>query len=472
MRPSTRGGTARRGGNINVRAPGQVVIDGVSEIATRTRATGRAGTVFIETGRLVVTNGGKVTSSTTRRGNLGDAGTVSISATELVQVSGRSADGRLQSAIFSQSPGAVGGDAGEVSITTRRLIVDGGGEVSVGAVEEPDPGNDVDGLSTGNGGDLRIVASDSTLVTGVGIDENGQSRPSALIAEAQGPGSAGNLTLSTGQLLIQDQGTVTVRSLVAGSAGDIRVNANIIRLENQGQLNAETAANSGGNIVLQATELLLLRQNSTISTSGGLGNAAGDGGNIRIMSPLVVAAPNENSDIRTDAITGNGGEVFIRTEGLLGFRFGSSSPVFSEITANSQFGVDGIVRINTPELDPSKDTAKLPESVQAAVLTQRCQAGKQGQSQFVDTRRGGQPLGPSEIGSQSIWDDLRPSPARQASALARLRALPSPPTRFEEAQGWAEDAQGNLVLLAQVPAVTPTAFTQAAVPCRTYEKSF
>lgn len=468
-------GTADQGGTIRLWVPGRIVISGDSEVATRTRTPSMAGTVFVETGQLILRDGGKVSSSTTERNNTGNAGRVVINATDLIRVSGRNPNRTLESAIFSQSPGNVSGDAGLVRITTRRLVVEKGGQVSAGAVEELDGLNP--GISRGDGGSLSIMATDSILVTGAGIDEKGNPQPSALIAEAQGEGSAGRLVLRTGQLLVQDQGRVTVRSLEAGSAGNIGVFANTIRLEGMGQLDAQTAADSGGNIVLRAADLIFLRQGSTISTSSGLGEAAGDGGNIRIMAPLVVAVPGENSDISTDAVLGNGGAISIRTEGLFGFNFRSTGTAFTnDITANSQFGLDGVVQVNTPDTDPSNDTVALPEVIRTAVVTQGCQASQQG-GQFIHTRRGGRPLGPQEIGSQSIWDDLRPSstgqvvkaPSRwRGGATSRRLSSPSPIRPLREAQGWAKDAQGNLVLLAQAASVTPNAFAQAAVPCHSY----
>ncbi len=460
-----------QGGNINIQVPGRVVLSGLSEIATRIRTTGTAGTVFLETGQLILSNGGTVTSSTVtpverESSNIGNAGTVIINATDLVRIRGRTSDGAGRSAIFSQSPGNVSGDAGRVTITTRRLVVEEGGAVSVGAITETDSNSP--GTSDGNGGNLSVTATDSILVSGFGIDETGDSQPSALIAEAQGRGSSGNLRLETGQLLVQDQGTITVSSSMQGTAGNINITADSIHLENGGQLNAEATADGGGNITLRAEDNLLLRRGSSISTSSGLRNTAGSGGNIRITAPLVFAVPDENSDIRTDAFTGNGGAITISTSGLFGLSFRPAATEFSDITANSRFGLDGSVQINTPEIDPSKDTVNLPEAIRTAVLTQGCQIGEQS-GQFIDTRRGGQPLSPKEIGNPTIWDDLRTSTANgKERSISRLKTPPSSAHPVQEAQGWVRDNQGKLVLLAQVPSVVPNALIQAAAPCRSF----
>ncbi|MDF5714138.1 MAG: hypothetical protein PUP93_09640 [Rhizonema sp. NSF051] len=58
----------------------------------------------------------------------------------------------------------------------------------------------------------------------------------------------------------------------------------------------------------------MLRSNSTISTSA---STNGNGGNITITAPVIVAFPS-NNDITANAFSGNGGQVTIYTQGLFG----------------------------------------------------------------------------------------------------------------------------------------------------------
>lgn len=61
-----------------------------------------------------------------------------------------------------------------------------------------------------------------------------------------------------------------------GKAGGVTVNSPRITLDNQGQLNAESASGNGGNINL-TSNLLLLRRGSQISTNAGTIQQGGDG---------------------------------------------------------------------------------------------------------------------------------------------------------------------------------------------------
>lgn len=67
----------------------------------------------------------------------------------------------------------------------------------------------------------------------------------------------------------------------------------------------------------QNLDLLLMRDNSQISTSAGTARAGGDGGNIDINAQLVAAT--ENSDIRANAFEGKGGNIDIDASSVFGF---------------------------------------------------------------------------------------------------------------------------------------------------------
>lgn len=62
----------------------------------------------------------------------------------------------------------------------------------------------------------------------------------------------------------------------------------------------------------------------------------------------------ENSNIFANAFTGNGGNVNITTNGIYGLEFRPQLTSLSDIAASSQFGVQGNVTVNTPEIDPSR----------------------------------------------------------------------------------------------------------------------
>ena len=135
------------------------------------------------------------------------------------------------------------------------------------------------------GGNININA-DTFNVTGGG----------QVITTADSSGRAGNITLD-----------VSDRMTLSGSDPNY-VNRPSDRVSNQGAASgvfANTVGDSdkdaanGGNITIQNSDLLLLRNGGSIST-----NAGRNGGNIGINADFIVAVPNENSDISANAIGG------------------------------------------------------------------------------------------------------------------------------------------------------------------------
>jgi large exoprotein involved in heme utilization and adhesion len=218
--------------------------------------------------------------------------------------------------------------------------------------------------------------------------------------------------------------------------------------------------------------LLLLRHNSKISSTAGIAGAGGNGGNITINSSSIVAVPGENSDITANAFTGNGGNIQITTQGIFGIQFREDETPLSDITASSEFGVNGVVEVNTPDVDPNRGLVALPtDFVDASgLIASSCGAtvGQQ-KNELVITGRGGIPPNPGEtLSSDTVWSDLR-SITQQAgslpnAAVAKPRRHPATgqttgqTTRLlMEAQGWVTNQFGEVVLTARSPTVVPHA---------------
>ena len=403
--------------------------------------SGSAGNLRIETRRLTVQNGAQVSASILG-GGLGKGGTLSVSASESVELIGTSANSLLRSGLFV---GTIGPEAaGDLTIETRRLVVRDGAVVSAGT------------RSQGNGGSLAIAASESVQVLGTSAD----GRPSSLLAESFSTGSAGDLRIDTRRLIVRDGAQVTVSSQGLGSnAGSLTVTAESIELSRQGKLQASTASGLGGDISLQVQDLILMRQNSLISAKA---DNNGNGGNIIINSPFIVAIPTEDSDIIANAFQGRGGNINITTQGIYGLENRPQLTSKSDINASSDYGVNGTVQINTPDVDPSRGLTNLPTEVIDASnqIAQNCpgDGGKVAQNEFIVTGRGGLPDNPSAtLSSDAVWTDLRaiahPVITRSSSPKGTLpnnsRTVP-----LMEAQGWVINDKGQVVLTASAPTAT------------------
>lgn len=347
---STRGqGNA---GRVIINARDTITLDGIGSIgqfatavfsAVNQGAIGQGGEIRITTGSLSLTNGATLTASTSGQGN---AGSVIINARDTITLDGRSA-ANLPTAVFSTvNTGAIG-QGGEIRITTGSLFLTNSARLVSGTSGQSDAGN------------IVIDARDTVSLSGRSPD----GRFSSAISGNSNPiasGRGGTIRIKTGELALQDGAQVTVNGQGAGIAGDLEVTAQRIRLLNNGSLTAETASTTGGNITLNVGELLLLRNNSLISTTAGTAQAGGDGGNIRINGGFIVSVLSENNDIRANAFTGRGGNVSIAAQGIFGIRFVPQPTPNSDITASSEFGLSGVVAIDTPDIDPSRGTLELP----------------------------------------------------------------------------------------------------------------
>jgi large exoprotein involved in heme utilization and adhesion len=318
----------------------------------------------------------------------------------------------------------------------------------------------------GRAGTLAVSASESVELIGTSADGR---VPSVLTARTRGTEAAGDLRISTGQLIVRDGAQVTVSSTGSGDAGNLEVKANSIFLDNNGQLIARTASGNGGDIILNVRDLLLQRHNSQIATDA---RGTGNGGNIDINSQFIVAVPNENSDITANAVRGRGGNINIITSGIYGQEFRPTLTPLSDITASSEFGVNGTVQINTPDVDPSRGLTNLPEQLVdvSGLVNSSCAVAASEESNFVVTGRGGVPPNPNEtlrlgrvlvdLGSNEIstQQSAIPTPEGAVSINPDLSltgtSFSNPSAPLVEATGWVRGLKGEVILTAQPPTLT------------------
>jgi large exoprotein involved in heme utilization and adhesion len=425
-----------------------------SALLTRTFGGGAAGNLTIETRKLIVQDGGNVSTSTWE-GSQGAGGTLRVIASDFVEVSGTEpTDRENPSGLFTQTQGM--GNTAALTIKTRILIIRGGAVISSAT------------LSQGNGGTITIDASD--LVELSGTSTIGKF-PSGLFAQAVDGGNAGSLLINTGKLIVQDKAVIAVSSTGSGQAGNLEINANEIHLHREGKLVAGTTSGDGGNIKLQLQNLLLLRNKSQISTTAGTAGGGGNGGNITIDVPngFIVAVSGENSDISANAFKGNGGNVQINAFGIFGTEFREKPTNFSDITASSEFGLNGTVEIKTPDIEVSPELINLPTQAVEPKLAQVCQGGvRRNQDSFVITGRGGLPSSPTETlkADAVLADWITLDRVQQTPVNSNVsQNSTSTPARIVEATGWAINAQGKIVLTANASTVTPHNSWQKPTDC-------
>ncbi|MBP0027472.1 S-layer family protein [Roseofilum sp. Guam] len=443
-------------GNVTINASESITLIGFIPVSLRrtvlsnaTATEAKGGTTLVNTSRLVIRDGATISASTVAEGS---AGNLTINATDSIEVSGigETEDGQLRAEILSDAPilpevfrQATGlpdlpsGDAGSLTINTPRLTVSDGGRVGVGnqgtgtagdlqiqanRIEVTNEGQITTATASGGGGKIDLQVGDVLLVRNQGLisTEVGEVGVQSQTLSA----NSGNITINGNLIQLLNQGEITVRNNGTGNAGDLQLQAYRLELRDGGRLTAETASGEGGNIELRVGDVLLLRNGGLISTEA---RGAGNGGDITINSPFVFAISEENSDIIANAFEGNGGNINIVSNSILGLEFRKNLTPLSDITASSQFGLSGTVTISNLNVNPTEQDTELESEVidPETIIVQGCDAV--GNSRFVVSGRGGTPENPRiRRSGVTTWHDIR-NPAPYMDRTARQRPQPVPP---------------------------------------------
>lgn len=359
-------------------------------------------------------------------------------------------------------------EIGDVQLQGRRVVLADGSRIFAAA-----------NVGTQSGGSLTVNASESVDMMG----NNSLGKIAVLSTSVLSEGEGGNIVINTKKLLMRDLaliisgsikdstggiGDITINASESveisndsgvstqnqgsGDAGDLRINTSSLDLSNGSNLSAETIQDQGGNIILNIQDTLQLRNNSNITTNS---QGMGDGGNITINSRFLLGS--ENSDITANSLSGRGGAINITAKGVFGLFIRDERTSGNDITAFSEKGaaLNGIIELNTPEVDPSQGLIELPTTIvdpTALIAQNPCQ--KSQESQLTITGRGGLPPNITEdLSNEAVQVDLvEPVPTQNRPIEPKTSApFPAP---IEPAQGWIFNKKGEVVLTAYNSTVT------------------
>ncbi len=435
MLARTGGSTANPGGQIAIGAVnnGQVSLSGAGQRWN----FGYGGVTSF--GNVSMSQGASVSVNGTGSGN--------------IQVVGGNVDIAGGTLIQANTTGSLTG--GNLSITANNFSMSGGSQVQ----------SNVNATATAaaRGGSINIQANSVQLT---GVSSNGLNS-TGLQARTFSAGTAGNITVNTGQLSLLNGAAISVStgtngSSGAGNGGSLLVNASNTLVSGvsasglQSGLFSQQASTTGtgsagsmtinsGGLVVQNGGVISVSNTSPNATAGNLNinapffqvqnggqvlaNTAGGQGNMFIQSRNMQLIGN--GSIATNA-TGsfNGGNISINTATLV-LLTGSSitanaqkgfggnvnitaTGIFvsrdSRITATSELGAqfDGTVELKTPDVDPSKGLVSLPADVTdlSKMVEQGC-SNRQSAGSFVVSGRGGLPPNPGDVLSElPVLSDL------------------------------------------------------------------
>ena len=445
--------TVGNGGKITIQAR-ELEIGQNSDIDAKTYGMGKAGDIDISTlGNISVSNGDISNTpfpsiSTTTYGQ-GDAGKITINTQGKISLN----NVFLKSEIYKDAIGNSLGitiNAGEAEILNNSKISSNTfGKGDAGIIVINTQGN----LSLINGGAISSgigsTASGNSQGININIGNLNLVRESGIVSSnVGGTGNAGNIDINSKKNVNIIDNSLIVSSITGnGKAGNISINSQKLNL-NSGKISSFADSVSGGDIILNISDIFILRNNSLIATDSFGNGRNSNGGNITINSSLIVATPGD-SDITANAEQGTGGRVNITSQGLFGIQYrpkGQDSPLTNDITSSSTFGQDGTVNIDTPGTDPGKDSTELPNvpTDASTQISQACGANTR-QNKLTVTGRGGLPPNAKDpLTADVVWQDTRATKSQPAasSETTNLDRLPPP------AVGWVFDGRGKVTLVA------------------------
>jgi filamentous hemagglutinin family protein len=381
---------AGKGGRLQITASESVELIGESadgqygsSLFTPSQGSGDAGDLTINTGRLLMRDGAVIAAGTL---GAGKGGRLQITASESVELIGRSADDQYGSSLFTESRGS--GDAGDLTINTGRLLMRDGAVISAGTRG-----------GAGKGGSLQISASESVEVIGITADDG---EPNGLFVQSNGPGNAGDLTINTGRLLVQNGAIISSNSTRKGTAGNINITVRDTLQANNGTIRTNSTQTQGGAIAIRAGNIRLFG-NSDIRSN--VASGAGGGGNIDLKADSILAF--DDSDILAFARDGRGGDITLNTPAFFGENYrpatkGTDPNTLennNQVDINATGAVSGV--ITTPDVSFIQNSlTELPDNQidTDSLLANSCivRRNQLTQGSFTITGTGGLPQRPGD----------------------------------------------------------------------------
>ncbi|MEQ9482875.1 MAG: filamentous hemagglutinin N-terminal domain-containing protein [Coleofasciculus sp. F4-SAH-05] len=381
-----------RAGNLTVNSP-DVILRGGAKLAATTEA-GSGGNIQLQNLSSLQLNNSSEISASTENGTGGNVSVEALGGT--VELSGNS---RLA------AEATHGGNAGGVTINTGRLSIENGAQATVSSTGNGTAGNlTVDAPSVvldnqakltattdaGSGGNIQLQS-----LTSLQLSHNSE------ISASTQRGQAGSINLNQGEnpatsVTLNNSSISAQADEKEGNAGDVTLNTSQLSLENQAQVSASNVSGTtGGNIKLQELQTLQVSDSliSTSTQSGKAGSVTVEATDSVELSGILTEGENKGrGGILAEATKegGNAGGVIINTPQLsldnqaqvsASNVSGTSADILledlntlslsgkSQISAATQIGQAGSVSLNSPENPATSVVPRSEKGVPANVAT-------------------------------------------------------------------------------------------------------
>ncbi|MEH2409111.1 beta strand repeat-containing protein, partial [Nostoc sp.] len=347
-------------GNLTITANQAILRDG-SVIAVSTLGSGKAGNLQMTTNQLSIRDGSRVGAGTAKAGF---GGAVTINALESVELTGRSSlDNRVSSNLSTIAEQGSTGDAGDLKLVTRQLIVKNGAQVSAATFGTGRPGNIVvqdAALVSLDGGTISTTVNPEALIKNDTDDPSGkidiQTRQLSLTNGSQissatfSTGNAGSIFVQVADFVSLFKSSISTEATATGSAGILTIETPQLLLQERAKISAATISSTGGEIKLLGLNTLKVK-NSQISASTQTGKA----GNISVNAANSVLLTGGEGSLSVAATAdGTAGNLNVQT-GQFNISNGAQVNVSShqgqagnlDITANDLFLDQGRISAET-----------------------------------------------------------------------------------------------------------------------------
>ena len=247
------------GGDVRIVATERLTTRRNVNIGANSNAGGNAGDVLLEAPTIELLEGSRIASAAASSGK---GGNIVIRGADRVVLAGTNNPDDPQrdrgTRITASSAFTASGDAGSITIATGTLTLDDGARIASGT------------SGVGQGGSIRIVATDSVELSG-----------------ARGDGSGTTIRATTD---IEEEEADVLTQARNGDAGPIFIRTPALTLNPGTDIASNTALpGRGGEIVLDVGELMM--SGATIRATS-VGSGSGDAGNVTIGLPPAAASAN------------------------------------------------------------------------------------------------------------------------------------------------------------------------------------
>jgi filamentous hemagglutinin family protein len=395
-------------GNINLNIKDDVVASGISSSQSYSypsgiaaavwgiSPTGNAGNLRLVAKKLTIEGGAQIQALNFGTGRGGDiymeVKDIVISGFQHI-VDEHGDDQNYLSGIYTQ---ARNGNAGDITLKIEKLNLEQNGIITAQAEEYGIAGNifieALKGIYLYNN---SVISSESVnghagliklMTPELHLEDHAK-----ILATANGKDFGGNIEIGVIHLHLTKESEISANSEDQGNAGSLKfmVEDNLV-LEDS-TISTETRRSDGGNITITSPGYLRLT-NSSISTSVKAEN--GNGGNIILQPTFIVL---DEGQIIAKAVSGDGGHIDIKAIGIYNFL---PKPLDEFISASSEFGLDGEVKINSPDTNVMESFVILPIGfLDVSVLLESCNRSylKKNHSQFKVNFLNGSPPRPEDL---------------------------------------------------------------------------